>query len=320
MLSNLRFRVGPLGRIKRSAQEFQGTSRRAVNFLPGENLSPKSRANLSLSNKQPILPQLINIEAQKLSGCIKMESSRYKSRSAALLYKGRVIAAVYGSKSRPEQVFGQEAYGLMMSEISSVNSEVSSYILADDLVESAAAMFHGGVFNPAPAEDKLESLSGCMQFIHDLAAPGSIAVVDEEGHPVCFLYLSGGSLLGINSLNSLVKDKDIRSLKQYIQKHQSEILANSMVTASSSIDALSFSLLGQSAAGSRPQSRLGVCSVSELNAVREAANLVGVYSFKPTEAARAVRSDRFISRRDLSAKQTKIGYSVHTNFDISTGA
>ena len=72
MLSNLRFRVGPLGRIKRGAQEFQGTSRRAVNFLPGQNLSPKSRVNLALSNKQPILPPLLIMEKPPTSRAIQM--------------------------------------------------------------------------------------------------------------------------------------------------------------------------------------------------------------------------------------------------------
>lgn len=324
MLSNLRFRVGPFGRLKRGAKEFQGTSRRAINFFPGRGLSPKTRANLTLSNKQPILPQLISIEAQKLSGCIKMESNRFKSRSAALIYRGRVIACVYGSKARPEQVFGPEAYSLMMSEISSVNSEVTSYALTEEVVLSAASMFHGGVFNASPDQDNMESLSGCMQFIHDLAAPGSIAVADQGGNPVCFLYLSGGSLLGINSLNSAVKEKDMRSVRQYLQKNaQSQIMANSMVTENTSIDRLTFSMLGKSA--QRPPApegagRTGVCSVTELAAVRDAANLVGTYSVRPVEAPREVRSDRFISQRDLSAKQTKIGYSVHTNFEISTGA
>lgn len=319
MLANLRFR-GPLGRIKRPEPEFQGTSRRAINYLPGRNLSPKVGLNFSFSNRQPILPQLVSIEAQKLSGCIKMESSRFKSRSAALIYKGRVIACVYGSKSRSEQIFGPEAYGLMMSEINSVNSELVSYVLADELVESAAAMFHGGVISPSPAEDKLSSLADCMQYIHDLESPGSVAVLDEAGNPVCFLYLSGGSLLGINSLNGQVKDKDLRSLKQYIQRHKAQIMANSMVTAGGEAEALTFSLLGQSAQPPAPQRGRGVCSVTDLDAVREAANLVGVYSFRPTEAAREVRSDRFISRRDLKAKRTTIGFSVDTSFDIRPNA
>lgn len=319
MLANLRFR-GPLGRIKRPEPEFQGTSRRAINYLPGRNLSPKVGLNFSFSNRQPILPQLVNIEAEKLSGCIKMESGRYKSRSAALIYKGRVIACVYGSKSRSEQVFGPEAYSLMMSEMNSVSSEVVSYVLADELVESAAAMFHGGVISPEPAQDKLESLAGCMQYIHDLESPGSVAVLDEAGQPVCFLYLSGGSLLGMNSLNAQVKDKDMHSLKRYIQRHKAQIMANSLVTASSAAETLTFSLLGQSAPAVSAQSGRGVCSVTELEAVRDAANLVGVYSFKPTEAAREVRSDRFISRRDLSAKKTTIGFSVDTSFGINPNA
>ncbi len=129
MLSNLRVQPRLFSLVKASAQKFEGSSRRAINYFPSIGLSPKSKDKLAFSNEQPILPQLIGIEAAKLSGCIKMESRRFKSRAAVLIYKGQVIACVYGSKAHPEQVFGTDGYVAMMSEISSVHSDVSSYVL-----------------------------------------------------------------------------------------------------------------------------------------------------------------------------------------------
>ena len=127
MLSNLRVKPRRFGLVTGGAQKFEGTSRRAINYFPSSSLSPKSKVKLAFSNEKPILPQLISIEAAKVSGCIKMESERFKSRAAVLIYKGRVIACVYGSKAHPEQLFGTAGYVAMMSEISSVHSDVSSY-------------------------------------------------------------------------------------------------------------------------------------------------------------------------------------------------
>jgi hypothetical protein len=322
MLSNLRVQPRLFSLVKAGAQKFEGSSRRAINYFPGSGLSPKSKGKLDFSNEQPILPQLVSIEAAKLSGCIKMESRRFKSRAAVLIYKGQVIACVYGSKAHPEQVFGTDGYVAMMSEISSVHSDVSSYVLDEKMVLSAASMFHGEVFNTSPEQDSKLSLSGCMKLIEELSSPGSIAVADNSGRAVCLLYLSGSSLLGINSLHSAVSEKDIRSIWQYLKNNpQAKIMANSFAPEDDSIDVITFSMLSQSAQRPAAQSRAGVCSVTELAAVRNAANLanlVGAYSVKPVDAAREVRSDRFISQRNLSAKQARQSAYVQSSSGINS--
>ncbi len=323
MLSNLRVQPRLFSLVKAGAQKFEGSSRRAINYFPSSGLSPKSKVKLDFSNELPVLPQLISIEAAKLSGCIKMESKRFKSRAAVLIYKGQVIACVYGSKAHPEQLFGADGYVAMMSEISSVHSDVSSYILDEKVVLSAASMFHGEVFDTAPEQEPKLSLSGCMKFIEELSAPGSIAVADNSGQPVCLLYLSGGSLLGINSLHSSVREKDIRSVWQYLKNNpQSKILANSFAPEDDSVNVFTFSMLSQSAQRPAAQSRVGVCSVTELAAVRNAANLanlVGAYSVKPVDAAREVRSDRFISQRNLSAKQARLNSYAQSSYGNNAG-
>lgn len=312
MLSKLPVRQKHLSLISNNAQQFDGSSRRAISYFPGSGLSPKSKLKLSLNNEQPILPQLLKIEAAKLSGCVKMESSRYKSRSAALLYRGRVIACVYGSKANPEQIFGMQAYSAMMSEISSVNSKVVSYALDDKVVLSAASMFHGQVFNASAGKDAKVSLKSCLQFIEDNVAPGSVAVADQSGKPVCFLYLSGGSLLGINSLNSSVNEKDIRSVLQYLNKSpQSRIMSNSFAPEQDFESALTFSMLGQS-----NHSSASVCSDTELAALRNSAKLAGTYSLRPIEAPQEVRLDRFINQRDLAAKQAKLSHYAGSSYGV----
>ena len=97
-------------------------------------------------------------------------------------------------------------------------------------------------------------------------------------------------------------------------------MANAIDPENESINRLTFSVLGRSAqyAPTRDgRSRTGVYSVSELAAVRNAANLVGVYSVRPADGAATVRSDRFISQRDVSAKQTKVGTNAQSYFEVN---
>jgi hypothetical protein len=306
MLSYLSVKLRELASFNRSQQKAI-TYKRAINYFPSQSLSPKAKNPLTISQRMPLLPQLINIEAQKLSGCVKTESSRFKSRSAMLLYKGQVIASVYGSKKNPEQLFGPEAYTMILNELGSVHVDLSSYILQDEVVLSAASMFHGQVFNPKESGSAVAALSECLDYIDSFAGPASIAVVDKDGNAVCLLYVFGHGVLGINSLNSLVSEKDINSLWQYLKKHpESQIMANSIIADNVSVLGLTFSLMGHNRKHSAPAS---VCDP-------EVANLVAKYSFKPTDRAPGVQVDRFISTTDKIAKKPKVALGYATSYEI----
>lgn len=307
MLSYLSVKLRELASRNRSKHKAI-TYKRAVNYFPSQSLSSKAKTPLTISQNLPLLPQLINIEAQKLSGCIKTESSRFKSRSALLLYKGQVIASVYGSKKNPEQLFGSEAYNMILNELGSVHVDLSSYILQDEVVLSAASMFHGQVFYPKQNDNAVAALSECLDYIDSFAGPASIAVVDKEGNAVCLVYVFGNGVLGINSLNTSVSEKDINSLWQYLKKNpESQIMANSITADNVSILGLTFSLLGHNRKHSVPCAAL--CDP-------EVANLVSKYSFKPTDRAPGVQVDRFIATTDKIAKKPKVALGYSTSYDI----
>lgn len=307
MLSYLSVKLRELVSRNRSKNQ-SFTYRRAINYFPSQSLSPKTKTSLAISQRLPLLPQLISIEAQKLSGCVKTESSKFKSRSAMLLYKGQVIASVYGSKKNPQQLFGSDAYTMILNELGSVHVELSSYILQDEVVLSAASMFHGQVFHPQKSENAVAALSECLDFIDSFAGPASIAVVDKDGNAICLLYVFGNGLLGINSLNTSVSEKDINSLWQYLKKHpDSQIMANSIIADNVSILGLTFSLMGQNRKHSVPCK-----TVFD----PEVANLVSKYSFKPTDNAPGVQVDRFIATTDKIAKKPKVALGYATSYDI----
>jgi hypothetical protein len=67
MLSYLSVKLRELASFNRSQQKAI-TYKRAINYFPSQSLSPKAKNPLTISQRA-LLPQLINIEAQKLSGC-----------------------------------------------------------------------------------------------------------------------------------------------------------------------------------------------------------------------------------------------------------
>jgi hypothetical protein len=122
--------------------DYSGINRRAVSLFPGESFAEGS-THFELTNKSTVRQQLLNVEAQHVTCCVKIDSPKFKSRSALLIVQGRVLACVYGSLRVPEQVFGKDAYQQLMSEITHMGNVFDSYLLNDRLVLAAGSMFHG---------------------------------------------------------------------------------------------------------------------------------------------------------------------------------
>src|SRR5271155_2340599 len=76
-------------------------NRRMLALLPHERFA---RTTMALSSGMTILQQLLNFEAQRLTGCVKIEAPRFMSRAGILIVRGKVLACVYGSKSVPCQL------------------------------------------------------------------------------------------------------------------------------------------------------------------------------------------------------------------------
>jgi len=278
----------------KAAFEFKGNSRRATSFFPGEELAG-SKSRLTLSKSGPLLPQLLRIESQQLSGCIKIESAHHKSRAALLVERGRGIACVYGSKATPDQIFGRDAYERILLDIASPSAVVRSYELTADVVSAAASMFHGGIFNATKTGAPLVSFDLCMELITKSDGPGAIVVLDQSSAPVCILYVSGGKIMAVNSLNPSIKNA--QSVRNYLTRNPgAKVMANSMSFEHyCAISDFSFALLRLDAAYT-------VTSATEARG-RQAAQLVQVSKIKPVVVPSYTPVDRFVKgqRRNMAA-------------------
>ena len=72
-------------------------------------------------------------------------SPRKKSRSAILIFRGRVVGCLYGRKDIGFQIMQQDAQMHAMAELATPGNVLDAYQLPEDLVLAAAALFHGQV-------------------------------------------------------------------------------------------------------------------------------------------------------------------------------
>ncbi len=321
--------------------EYSGINRRAVSLFPGESFAEQS-THFALTNRSTVRQQLLNVEAQHLTCCVKIDSPKFKSRSALLIVQGRVLACVYGSLKIPQQVFGKGAYQQLMTEITHMGNVFDSYLLNDRLVLAAGSMFHGELFNATRDRSPVNALKFVIEQFETCETPGSVALIDEVERPVCLIYFSNREILGLYSFLDEIKVQDMNTLVQYLKSHPSTKVVASMLNLAdyNLLRDLTFSLSGLNsekqliktpeqtvneplAVGEFETSQYGQTELGQTYFGQsgegeftrnqlDAARLILMKTIKPRNPIEAVRTDRFISGgRPNSAP--RLNQTIHAN-------
>lgn len=114
--------------------------KRAVDlFMPPPNGLSRS-AKLNAETAEKFIAQL---ESDKFTGCVKIDSERHPSRAAALFYKGRAVGAIYTKKSMRDPFPLEASLLLLLEDMRKGDSEIDFYELPDDYVLPLSALFLG---------------------------------------------------------------------------------------------------------------------------------------------------------------------------------
>lgn len=132
----------------------------------------------SLSAKECNIEQLMkDIESAKLTGCIKCTSDIALSRSAVLVYQGRAVGCIYGSKNLAEAHLFDKALKNMFNDIKNEDASILVYELPKEIVLSMSSLFIG-----CPVQENTNPALGAMQFINKV-----ISDLEKEHETACFV-------------------------------------------------------------------------------------------------------------------------------------
>ncbi len=180
-----------------SGSEYRGTSRRAISLIP--DTTSNGVGNLQICDFAQFRQVLLSIEANSLSCCIKVQSGKEKSRALALIFRGRVVGSIYGKKSLQKQVFGREAYNLMMTDANSPGVRISTDSLKDDLALASASLFIGNILHLSPNHSCEENFETASAMLMESAMPGCITVSNSDEELTAIIYMFNGKITRIFS-------------------------------------------------------------------------------------------------------------------------
>jgi hypothetical protein len=223
---------------------YSGANRRAINLIP----LPIVADGHEIAQTQTVRYHhlLISIEGNQRTCCLKIISPKKRSRSALLIFRGRVVGCLYGRRGLDFQVMQQDAQMHAMSDLATPGNILDAYQLPEDLVLAAASLFHGQVleFNQQTSPNNM--LSQAVSQICSYSLPGCIVVNTPDNEMIFQVYLANGRVLGVYSSTDGWVAANEKTAAGYLNAVADPRIAASILPIRSIDDvaALGFSLTG----------------------------------------------------------------------------
>ena len=200
-----------------------------IKVVPTPKLASHSYARIpSTSDYQNLL---VSIESSKRSCCLQIESETNKSRSAILVFRGRILGCIYGKQGLQQHLFNEAAYCPALKDLSSPNHTVTMYELHEALVIAAAALFHGVTVESSEDADATHIFDHAHDTLIHLRMPGSISIVGKHDLSVCMVYIFGGRVVGVYSDQAGWMEPTYAAVRNHLNEIRSVLIHACMLPA-----------------------------------------------------------------------------------------
>ena len=173
------------------------TIRRSIGLMPDAHEQAMHEIRDTLAIRFHHL--LISLEGSGRTGCLKITSPNRRSRSAILLYRGRVVGCIYGQKGMRGQYLHQDAHKCALADLAAPGNLLDAYELPEEMVLAAASLFYGETLDLGFAPDPSQTFDYAVNSLIRCGLPGCVLINDEGGQTICIVYVAAGKVVGMFS-------------------------------------------------------------------------------------------------------------------------
>ncbi|CAN5206945.1 hypothetical protein BH11CYA1_BH11CYA1_26350 [soil metagenome] len=221
----------------------KGLNRRAVGLFP----QPKDEkaTTIDLSSQVKFHNLLVAIEGREETCVIRMVSPSQKARAAALVFRGRVLACVYGRDDSDTQLLGLEAFSQAKLQMLSRDAIIDTYKIDDKTAIAASSIFHGELYDPQCMMTASDVLQYSLDHLLESNAPGTIIINEGDGAKA-IVYTFKGKVHGIFSYKDGWLEPSIEGAKALLHDAYSATISASKLRLCNiwELKPLTFSLTG----------------------------------------------------------------------------
>lgn len=172
---------------------------------------------------------ITDLEGGMRTGCVKACSEEKLSRSAMLLYRGRVVGCIYGCKNMPGDFATEDALHHMLADLALPETQVTIYDLPEDATLSMSSLFLG---HPVDRTDDLDArsymdyLAGWFQQKKQTACM-AISLPSTGGN--CLVFVHEGNFGGSFHVDEQKFSRNIADVHQILANDPNAGLAASIL-------------------------------------------------------------------------------------------
>lgn len=219
---------------KRASRGINYRDRRAVDLI----MPPQDEDSLNSLKSFPISHYdlewlLLDLEGGNRTGVLKTASQSNHSRAAILLYKGRAVGCIYGSKTNPDAKATEESISLALKDLETPDTMVTMYDLPSEAVLAMSALFLGYTLE---REDNMDSRSYFNTVMNNFVQNQSTAcvVVTIPSTKSTYLAFFGkGQFGGIFSVEEQQFNRDINAIHKLFEANADAQVEVSMLSSES---------------------------------------------------------------------------------------
>lgn len=229
-----------------------GATRRATGMMPVAS----SEHEIAHTGSLRFHELIVSLEGNQRTGCLRIISPKRKSRSAILIYRGRVMGCLYGSRKLDWHFMQQEAHREALADLAAPGNILDAYELPEELVLASSSMFSGQMLELDLNQQADGMMDQALRSIAETRLPGCVVVSTMDDEMVSMVYMFDGKIIGVFSAQSgWVKPSYEAAMQHVFSAKPTKVLASYLTVADrEQAETLGFSLTGLADLLYRPQS------------------------------------------------------------------
>jgi hypothetical protein len=161
---------------------------------------------------------ITDLEGGMRTGCVKASSEEQLSRSAMLMYRGRVVGCIYGSKKMNDAHPTEQSLAFMLRDLALPETEVTVYDLPEKVTLAMSSLFMG---YPVQRNDEVGSrayFDYLCNWFAEKKQTACLAINMSGGHGMCLAFVHNGDYIGAFYVEDQTFSEDIGFVQGLLEK------------------------------------------------------------------------------------------------------
>lgn len=168
---------------------------------------------------------LLSIEGNNTTCCVRISSRKHSSRSALLIFRGRVLGCIYGGRGIPRPLTNGQAFDQMMLDLNDPNCSVETYVIDECVALAAGALFHGNTMEIQRHQPAHRQFEDCLNSLVRSQFPGCVVVNSSAPASILTAYVTDGKITAYSSERGWLLNADVMQLSRMLTSPNLEVVA-----------------------------------------------------------------------------------------------